>query len=1480
MTALPKDEAVAFTPAQAVQLFAAQAVRTPDAIAVVFGDTRITYAELDYRGNQLARRLRRLGVGPDVLVGVHSERSVSWIVGLLAVLKAGGAYLPLDPVYPTERLASMVADSRPPVILVENGLESRLPTSSASVVPLAGSDGTDRESGAAIDVVSSPDNLAYAVYTSGSTGVPKAVLVANEAVTNLLGWHHRTIGISPADRCLQQARMGFDACLFEVLPCLVAGATLHLLDDTTRTSPEAMRTWLVDNRITVAFLPPVLGEALFDLDLSDLALRVLFTGSDKAHRFPPPSLAATYINCYGPTEAAVIVTAGQVRAADQADAPSIGRPIDGAELHVVDDRLRELPDGEVGELCIGGRPLARGYLNDAARTADRFVPDPFSGRPGARLYRTGDLVRKAPDGTYEFHGRADDQVKLRGYRVELGEVEAALRRHPGIRDARAVVGDDAVPGLTAYLLADTEPSLPALRRFLYRALPYYMVPSSFVVVDEWPVSANGKLDRERLTAAGRRLGEGEPRPLSHEERELAAIWADLLGVADVGPDDNFFSLGGHSLLGMQLMSRIRDAFGVSVPLRRLFDSPTLADCAAAVRRGGDQGHVREPGIVPVARDQDLPLSFSQRRIWLLQRMFPDNRAYNFQTTFVLRGNLDVPVLRESLHALTQRHEVYRTTFPDRGGAPYQRIHASCPLCVDLVDLTTLPPEQRVAEADRIAQRCMAEVFDLTTLPLVRWTLVRLASDEYHLVHVEHHLVHDGWSFTVVIEELLRLYQARVEGRRPGLPDLEVQFADYAHWQHEWAATEEARRQAAYWRRQLTDSPAVVTIPPDRSRPDTQSLHGAMVRAELPGELAGALRRLAHTEHATLFLSLLAVFEVLLQRYTGQDDIVIGTAVANRTRPETERLVGMLVNNLVLRVDLSGDPTFRQVLGRVREVVLGAHAHQDTPFDQVVRDLNRDRDISHNPLYQVSFSFHDSPMPALTLPGLDVSLVEGMSNGTAKFDLNIIAIPHVEQSVGRVDAPDRTGVTMLFEYCTDLYEAETIERVIRHYQRIAERAVADPDLRISRLSPLDESERRQLLGEWSSGTDAPVVAGSLRELLDRIPAHDTESVADAIGYRELAADAHRLSHRLAVRGAGPERLVRLDLPDLRDRLTGMLAVLLVGAAVVGPDVSGMDDSALVLTAADLTAEGVGESHGAGVPHRANAAYVTRAGEAEVVLTYANVLHLVTVLWHDFRVAAGDLVFVRETDGSSALAALAALIAGARIAREPGPGARVLTLEGFPETTFVSLTGEDGARRLGAPVVNTHVYVLDRNGEPTPIGVAGELCLGGAGVARGYRDDPTLTAERFVPDPFSPVPGATLFRTGRQARRLAGGGLEYHVTGESEPAPTERQRPYTAPRTDTEQRLARQWAELLRVDRVGVDDNFFALGGQSLLAMMAVSRAQEEFAADVPATAIFRCPTIARFAVVVEESGPLTDEPLRALSRSARTLDSLLSEVDGQ
>ena len=822
------------------ELFEAQAARTPDAVALVFEGETMSYAELNRRANQLAHTLQARGVGPETLVGLCVERSFEMIVGILGVLKAGGAYLPLDPTFPPERLGYMLNDAGVRLVLTQAHLVKRLPEHNAGILRLdadweeiARASGANPQSGAA------PGNLAYVIYTSGSTGRPKGVLLAHRGLVNLIPAYCARFGLKPGVRFLQFSTVGFDGSVPEVFATLASGATLVLGRRETLLSPSELHALLRRERVNVATLPPALLSVLPADDLPDLehvmSVGDRLTGEVAAKWKPGRHLH----NGYGPTENTVCSVWHEVTDEDiHLNRYPIGRPFPNVRAYVLDAQLRPVPVGVPGELCVGGVALARGYLNRPELTAERFIADPFGA--GGRLYRTGDRVRWLPDGTLEFLGRLDQQVKVRGFRVELGEIEAVLVSHPTVEQAavKALGESPAETWLAAYIVpaSGATPDPAALRAYLVERLPDYMVPTAYVVMDALPLNASGKVDRKALPAPeGAQLASAEyVAPRTPVEAGLAGIYASVLKVERVGVHDDFFALGGHSLLATQLVSRVRETFQVELPIRDLFDAPTVAGLAERVERAlREEAGLDVPPLVPVEFEADPPLSFAQQRLWFLDQLAPGNLFYNLPLAVRLSGALDVEALQRALNTLVERHETLRTTFRAEKGEPVQVIADDLTLDLPLDDLTDLPESEREAEAQRLAEQDARTPFDLAAGPLLRARLIKLAEDEHLAVLVLHHIIADGWSLGVLVEEMARLYAAYASGQTPALPPLPVQYADYAHWQREWLQGEVLERQLAYWRKQFEGAPVLLVLPTDRPRPAVQTSNGATLPVTLP-----------------------------------------------------------------------------------------------------------------------------------------------------------------------------------------------------------------------------------------------------------------------------------------------------------------------------------------------------------------------------------------------------------------------------------------------------------------------------------------------------------------------------------------------------------------------------------------------------------------------------------------------------------------------
>lgn len=1392
------------------------------AVALVHGTTELTYARLDALVGGLATRLPSGAV-----VGVCVSRGVWSVVAMLAAWRVGGVYVPLDPAFPTDRLRELTRSADVDVLVAETDPGLGLPVvAPATVDPVA----------AVPEPVHGEHELAYVIFTSGSSGRPKAVGVEHGALSRHVAAIRERFGITAADRALAFSSFTFDASLDQLLPALTVGATVVLRGDEPW-SPTDIPAMVARHGLTVVNLPPtfwaVLASTLTDRHVTGLArLRLLILGGEA---IPPGPLAewrarlphVRVLNAYGPTEATITSVLHEITQ----DGPiPIGRPVGGRRVYVVDERDELVPVGIPGELLIGGPELARGYLGQPDLTAARFVPDPFGGN-GSRLYRTGDRARWLPDGTLEFLGRTDEQVKIRGVRVELGEVEAVLSRSPGVVAAAVAVRPDAQGGstLVAYAVPTSDvdsTKLPAaLRRWCADRLPSYLVPSAFVSLDTLPVGAGGKLIRAALPAprndhAG---GTGHVAPRDATEHLVANIWAEVLGVERVGLDENFFELGGHSLLATMAVSRVADRLGRAVELRTLFEHPTVRTFAPHVVVART---AMSSAIVPVARSGPLPMSFAQERLWFLDRVSDTGADYVLWFSWRVRGELDREALRAALNDVVARHEVLRTALVEVDGRLTQQVRDNVTVPLEWSDMDVASDVDTVRD---LVREFAASRFDLEVPPMVRCGVWRLGVDDQVLLLTFHHVATDGWSNSIFLAELAACYRAHRDGDRVDLPRLSLQYADFAVWQRDRSDAVDARLD--WWRTELSGLPAL-DLPVDRPRSVARSGHGAVVLVDLDAAHAPAVTRFAHRTGATPFMVLLAAFWAVLGRWSGQDDIPVGTPVAGRDRIELEPLIGCFVNTLVLRGDLRGDPSFHELVDRARRCVLGASDHQDMPFEKLVADLRPERDLSRNPLFQVMFDVHDGATLAPAMPGLVFGPFP-LPRSSAKFDLTATFVL-------REDA-----LAVELEYDTDLFAQSSVRGLAGHLNQLLAAVLADPSAPVARADLLSSTERTGLLARAAS----EVVA-------DRAPTmRDLDAVAlvcddVVLTHGELDALVGGLATRLtpgAVVGVCVPRgiwtvaamlaawraggvYVPLDpaLPPARLRFmvaeAGVTCVVAVGDPDLG--VSTVDVGEVVpivgvpepvhgeheLAYAIFTSGSSGRPKAVGVEHGALSRHVATARDlfgltaADRVLSFASssfdasleqVLPALSVgacvvlrpdeLWSPEELAArvrADRVTVMELtpaywaelvarlDGLAPdLASLRLLVSGG----EALPAAPLRTwFTHLPEVPVVNTYGPtesvisatahlvtgpvDGSVPIGRPLGERRVYVVDARGELVPVGVPGELMVGGVELARGYLGRPSLTAERFVPDPFGGA-GGRLYRTGDRVRWLADGSLEF-------------------------------------------------------------------------------------------------------------------------
>ncbi|HEY3606937.1 MAG TPA: amino acid adenylation domain-containing protein [Pseudonocardiaceae bacterium] len=1634
---------------------------TPDAVAIEYCGRRLSYRELAVRATRLACELAGRGVGPDSIVGVAASPSLELPVAILAILRAGGAWLPLDPGYPVDRLRHMLTDSGISLLVADPETAARIAPGPIDVIDPAADADRDFEP---VPARALPDHLAYVIYTSGSTGRPKGVALTHGGLANLARAQVDVFGVRRGDRVLQFAPTSFDASVFELVMALYVGATLVLAPrDDIPPGPE-LADFLRDKHISHVTLPPSVLATLPDGQLPDLAVLVCAGEALPEHLVRRWLPGRRMFNAYGPTETTVWATVAELTAAD--GKPTIGVAVSGARAVVLDGRLRPVPAGTPGELAIGGRGVARGYLGQPALTAARFVPDPDE--PGGRLYRTGDLVVRGADGNLEFLGRIDHQVKIRGIRIEPDEIAHQLTEHPLITDAVVIARDDgAGTELVGYVVGSADPT--ELGEYLAARLPAHLVPATIMLLADMPLTPSGKIDRAALPAPVRGARSDDDPPATPTERALARILADLLSVDRVGVHADFFALGGHSLLAGRLAARVRAELGRELPMRRLYAAPTVAEMAALLDTENTASTV--PPIRPEPRDADatVPLSFPQERIWFLEKLAPGNLAYNAQATIRLRGPLDHAALRATLTEIVRRHEVFRTAFEAVDGQPVQRPLPPMSVDLPLVDLTGFPAMEQEGRAEQLVADTVRDPFDLGAPPLARWVLIRHDTDDHTLVHVEHHLVHDGWSYALFLRELRELYPAIAAGLPSPLPEPAVRYTDFALWQRNWLRGDVLDAYLKHWTEELAGVPAALDLPTDRPRPVSQSFAGAALRVEVPPALCRRLRAYGRAHATTLYATMLTGFAALMSRYSGQRDVVIGSGVANRRLAEIEQMMGMVVNSVPLRVDLSGRPCFDELVSRVHATAGRAYEWQDVPLDRLVDALALPRDASRNPLFQVMFSFHDSQIPDLEFAGLQGTVTE-RHNGSAKTDLNIVVIPRAEQLAGHGVDDDDAPITLIWEYATDLFDRSTMRAMVAHYFALLAAALAGPTVDFGRLPLLTDDERRQVVAGSLGPTTVFPSASTIPELFAEQLVARPDAVALVHGgrthtYAELDRAANRIAHVLLAHGVGRDVPVGVLLERGDDLVTALLAVVKAGGAyvpldpgypeerlgwmladvaapvvVTRSDLRGLVGQGRVIAVDELTDEfptpvtppsparpdslayilftsgSTGRPKGVLVEHRsvlrlvrdtdyvafgpderfaqvADASFDAFTFELWGALLHGGTLCVVDTA--DLLTAGGLGKALRDNkvtsmfltsalftevmaDHPDSFAGLTNLLVGGdalnvdrirRLLDRDDRPTRLLNGYGPTETTtfavchhIEALSHDAMSVPIGRPIANTSGYVLDQYRQPAPVGVPGELYLGGPGVARGYANRPALTADRFLPDPFA-ADGSRMYRTGDLVRYRADGVLEFLgradnqvkirgfrvEPGEVEAAlaahPEVRQAavlvddhpsgrrlvayvvttaepdvlrdflagtlpPYllpaayvplpalpltssgkldrsalppvgdepvadgfTAPRTATEQAVAGLLAELLGVPTVDVTRDFFAMGGNSLLAMRLVARVNERCTAEVPLQRFLQAPTVARLASEVDSTRATT-----AVAVNADADQGLLDRID--
>ncbi|MDM8557190.1 non-ribosomal peptide synthase/polyketide synthase [Candidatus Parabeggiatoa sp. HSG14] len=1141
-----------------VDLFQAQVDKTPDNIAVVFEEQQLSYLELNAKANQLAHYLISLGVGAETLVGICVERSLEMVIGLLGILKAGGAYVPLDPDYPASRLQFMLKDSQVPVLLTQSNLLEQLAVVDASVVymdsewekiALYSKENPKRQS--------SPDNLAYVIYTSGSTGKPKGVMIEHLPLLNHMLWMQDTFALSAQDRILQKTLFTFDASVCEFYAPLMVGGTLLMAKPSGHREPTYLVKMIRENHVTVLFVVPSLLKMLLELpDFNNqISLRYLTCGAEALtnqlrETVYNSNLNVKFYNLYGPTETTIDSTYWRC---EKNQPITIGRPISNTQIYILDAYHNLTLLGVPGELCIAGTGLARGYLNRPDLTAEKFIEIELFGNK-QRLYKTGDLARWLPDGNLEYLGRIDHQVKLRGFRIELGEIESTLLQYDSVKEAVVTLYDKKKnPRLVAYLVSHqlsdnssegndktSEPNslITDLKTWLKTQLPDYMIPTHITVLEKLPLMPNGKIDRKALPVPDLAVEIESVAPQTETEQLLCLLWSQVLGIKVTNLHINFFEAGGHSLLATQLVSRIRESFQIEMPLKAVFEQATIREQSQWLTQ--QQCHSELPNITPLSKDEPLVLSFAQQRLWFLAQLEGPSATYNMPAALRLEGELNITALQQAFIHLIERHLNLRLSFPEvEGQAVVQVLPVYNP--IEIIDLTELYDAEHQVEC--LVKAHTIAVFDLAIGPLLRVQLLKLSTKTHLLLFNMHHIISDGWSIGVLIRSFRTLYMAYCHNQQAKLPALPIQYTDYAAWQQNWLVGEVLERQMVYWKDKLANSPELLELPTDYPRPKEMSYQGSHLQTTLPADLTLSLKQLTQQQEITLYMMLLGAFSILLSRYSGQEDILIGSPIANRTHYQTEEIIGFFVNTLILRTQVQGEQSANEILKQVRQTALEAYAHQDIPFEYLVEQLNPSRSLSYSPLFQVMLVLQNAPTETLDLTELKISLVESEST-VAKFDLTLSVVEHDEILICN------------WEYSTDLFREDTIKRLSEHFQVLLEAIVNDSSKSIAHLPLLTETEKQQLIAWNHTEVDYPfdkTIMDLFQAQVNKTP--DNIAVVfeeQKLSYLELNAKANQLAHYLMSLGVTAETLVGICVERSLEMVIGLLGILKAGGAYVPLD----------------------------------------------------------------------------------------------------------------------------------------------------------------------------------------------------------------------------------------------------------------------------------------------------------------------------------------
>ncbi|MDX1695931.1 MAG: amino acid adenylation domain-containing protein, partial [Ketobacteraceae bacterium] len=1440
--------------------FLEQAEKTPDRVALIEGNTTMTYQDLHQRSNQIAHWLKSQGVDANQRVGLCFDRSAAFVTAVWGVLKAGGAYIPMDAAYPAERLQYMVEDSSAPVILTQQKVAEVIPATDAVVCVIdQDSSPVNEQPVNNLQTVPSPQDQIYVIYTSGSTGKPKGAQVTHQGEANLQRWYLNEMGFDETSSSLLVSAIGFDLTQKNLFAALLRGGKLvipqmDLFDEQILIEQIQKHQVSLINCAPSAFYPLVQSAALAGYKPLTSLRYVVLGGEPIQLQLLEEWLAseacqAELVNSYGPTECTDVVCYHKLdRFTPGKRLIPIGRPIEGARLLILNDRNQQVIPGLVGELCIAGIPVGPGYINQPELTEKTFQDNPFG---DGKLYRTGDLVRYLPDGNIEYIGRKDFQIKLRGLRIELGEIETALKALPGVNDGLVLLKNEQLIG---YVITDNGDDVTGWREELALHLPDYMVPSALVVLAEWPLTPNGKVDRKALPAPEVGGQQNYVPPRNEVERQLAQIWQQVLEVEQIGVMDNLFDIGGNSLLATRILSRVRRAFGVDVSVRELFQAPNVAGLAKTIHRCQRIGDI--PSLKPQERPDKIPLSFAQQRLWLLDQLDPENTAYNMPAAVRLQGDVQPRLLEKVFHTIIDRHDVFRTRFDMVDDEPVQVIAASVDYRLPVEDISHLASDEQEAE---VHERVVAEAshpFNLAEGPLLRTRLLKLADDDYVLLANKHHIISDGWSMGILMQEIAALYHAFQQGKPSPLPELPLQYADFAIWQRSWLQGEVLQRQIDYWKQKLADAP-VLELATDFPRPAKPDQRGAVIEFSLSEKLSRRLEALSQQNSSTTFITLLAAFQTLLYRYTNQRDIVVGSPIANRNWAELEPIIGFFVNTLAFRNQLDPAASFKDLMYQVEQTALEAYDHQDIPFERLVDELGVERSLTHTPVFQVLFTFQNiGESKVLSLPGLDLTPVEAEATD-AKFDLSL--------NMGLNPEGRLAGV---FAYRVALYREETIQRLIQHFQTLLQAIVDHPDLPLCQLPMLSEQETRQQLTEWNQTRQEYDATVTLQELIEKQCNTSPEAVAIRCGsqvltYKALNEQASAVAATLIERGVKPDDKVGLCFDRHLQLMPAILGILKAGATYVPLDASYpagriryiIEDAGIALVVSrqaliDQLAKGdwqclavetcvaqpgqsqpsvkpdprrllymiytsgsTGRPKGTGAYHYAEVNlqhwycrdYDLDARDNILLMSalgfdltqknlFAPLIKGASLTIPDFQEFDPQLLLdtihhhevtwincapsafyplVDDPDDWHKLESLRHLFLGGEPINLPRlkpwlnfSGCKLINSYGPTECTDIAAVHtvdleEDShypVLPIGRPIDNVRLYILGDHNELMPVGGAGELCIGGDSVGPGYLNNPELTGQVFIQNPFTDTQD-TLYRTGDLVRYRTDGAIEY-------------------------------------------------------------------------------------------------------------------------